>query len=94
MSKKNIAMAVFIAAVVVVLAIGGYRYWKNGQLVQQPAATSTVATAATAEAITQSATQGTVPSIGSAINPLDSKPDLNPADKTNPFNSVKINPFQ
>lgn len=27
-------------------------------------------------------------------NPLEKKPDLNPAEKTNPFADVKTNPFQ
>ncbi|MDO8561268.1 MAG: hypothetical protein Q7S05_00370 [bacterium] len=26
-------------------------------------------------------------------NPLENKPDLNPADKTNPFKTLKTNPF-
>lgn len=27
-------------------------------------------------------------------SPLEKKPDLNPADKTNPFTGVKTNPFE
>lgn len=27
-------------------------------------------------------------------NPLEKKPDLNPADKTNPFANIKTNPFE
>lgn len=27
-------------------------------------------------------------------SPLDKKPDLNPADKTNPFTDIKTNPFE
>lgn len=37
--------------------------------------------------------QDALPSIGEAANPLSNKPDLNPASKTNPFDSVKTNPF-
>lgn len=39
------------------------------------------------------ATQGVLPSIGEAANPLTNKPDINPTSKTNPFDSVKTNPF-
>jgi flagellar basal body-associated protein FliL len=27
-------------------------------------------------------------------NPLEKSPDLNPVEKTNPFNNIKINPFK
>ena len=37
------------------------------------------------------ATQGVLPSIGT--NPLTNKPDINPTSRTNPFDSVKTNPF-
>ena len=40
------------------------------------------------------ATQGVLPSIGEAANPLSNKPDINPTSKTNPFTAVKTNPFQ
>lgn len=42
---------------------------------------------------TLDAAQGVLPSIGEAGNPLTDKPDLNPTSKTNPFDSVKTNPF-
>jgi hypothetical protein len=38
-----------------------------------------------ADSITVSATQGVLPSIGVAANPLSNKPDINPTSKTNPF---------
>lgn len=44
--------------------------------------------------IQSAATQGVLPSIGEAANPLTNKPDLNPTSRTNPFDSVKTNPFQ
>ena len=29
-----------------------------------------------------------------STNPLDNKPDINPADQTNPFKNIKTNPFE
>lgn len=81
--KKEILM---IAAVILLigLAVGGYflkNYWKK----------SADNAGETADQITESATQGALPSIGS--NPLESKPDVNPADKANPFKNIITNPF-
>jgi len=45
------------------------------------------------QSTTDAATQGVLPSIGEASNPLTNKPDINPTSKTNPFNSVQTNPF-
>ncbi len=41
--------------------------------------------------ITDSATKGVLPSL--QTNPLEDKPDINPADKANPFKDIKTNPF-
>ena len=41
--------------------------------------------------VLDAATQGVLPSIGT--NPLTNKPDINPTSRTNPFDSVKTNPF-
>lgn len=48
-------------------------------------------TEAEEDAITNAATQGVLPEINT--NPLEEKPDLNPADKANPFKNVETNPF-
>ena len=41
--------------------------------------------------VLDAAMQGVLPSIGT--NPLTNKPDINPTSRTNPFDSVKTNPF-
>lgn len=46
------------------------------------------------QSLADSTTQGTLPSIGEAINPLADKPDITPTSRTNPFDSVKTNPFE
>ncbi len=49
-------------------------------------------TSESAENLTESATQGTLPEIDS--NPLKKAPDTNPVSKTNPYSNVKTNPFE
>ncbi len=88
MNKKTI---IIIAAgfLIVGLAIGGYFYWnwmeKEKIKFLQEAGDA-------AEKITDSATKGVLPSLGT--NPLESKPDINPADSANPIKNIKINPFE
>lgn len=37
---------------------------------------------------------GTLPSLYVDTNPMKNAPDVNPVDKSNPFRSIKTNPFQ
>lgn len=80
MDRKK-AIISSVSALVVLGAAFGYYYIKKSA---SPAA-SNVQTAAA---------QGVLPSLGEAANPLSNKPDINPTSKTNPFTSVKTNPFQ
>lgn len=76
--QKVITISVLI---VVVLGVAfGYYYVKN-----KKSFVPDIQSAADA------ATQGVLPSI--ETNPLTDKPDINPTSKTNPFTSVKTNPF-
>ncbi|MDO8566910.1 MAG: hypothetical protein Q7R58_02020 [bacterium] len=78
--KKIITISVLVA---VVLGVAfGYYYFKN-----KTSSATDVQSAADVVA------QGVLPSIGEAANPLSNKPDINPTSKTNPFDSVKTNPF-
>ncbi len=78
---KNRIIAVSVLVVVLLGVVLGYYYMKK----PAPPTTSDLQAAAT---------QGVLPSIGAAANPLTNKPDINPTSKTNPFTSVKTNPFQ
>lgn len=86
--KKEILM---IAAVILVigLAIGGYFWWKNSTSPENQILDNA---GEAADKIIENATKGVLPSIGT--NPLESKPDINPADKANPFKNIITNPFQ
>ena len=89
--KKEILM---IAAVVLLigLAIGGYFWWNNWKNSVSSGNKALESAGEAADKITEGATKGVLPSIGT--NPLESKPDINPADKANPFKNIITNPFQ
>ena len=89
MDKKTIAAIIVSSVVLVVLAvsiIAGTLYW------MEKAKTQVLPGGGAAEDITNSATKGVLPSI--QTNPLENKPDVNPAGKANPFKDIKINPFE
>jgi len=81
---KNKKMMLAVSAVVILGVAAGYYYWKNNQT-QQPTAADIQSAVDAVGSITDSATQGVLPSIGTAANPLTNKPDINPTSKTNPF---------
>lgn len=86
--KKEIL--IMIAAVLLIgLAVGGYFLWKNSASSENKALENA---GEAADKITESATKGVLPSIGT--NPLENKPDVNPADKANPFKNIITNPFK
>lgn len=90
--NKKLLIIIIVVVLLIGLGIGGFFYWKG-----KKAKTGTTVTPAlenagdAAQKITDTATQGTLPSIGT--NPLESKPDVNPADKANPYTNIKTNPF-
>ena len=88
MPKKMIFIIIAVI-LLIALGIGGYFYWIN---LKKSATQNFLKNASnTAEDITNSATKGVLPSI--QTNPLENKPDVNPADKANPFKDIKTNPF-
>ena len=88
MPKKIIFMIIAVI-LLIVLSITGYFYWIN---FKKSAIQNSLKNASnTAEDITNSATRGVLPSI--QTNPLEDRPDINPADKVNPFKNIKTNPF-
>lgn len=84
MDNQKRVLIISVVAVVAVLAILAYVYLK-------PASAPTVPEVRT---LADSSTQGTVPSLGEAINPVADQPDITPTSRTNPFDSVKTNPFE
>ncbi|OGG93441.1 hypothetical protein A2609_01805 [Candidatus Kaiserbacteria bacterium RIFOXYD1_FULL_47_14] len=84
-NKSKILLISIIVLIIVILgAIGGYYYLKN-KTPANSTATDIQSAIDAANSVTDSATQGVLPSIGDAINPLTNKPDINPTSKTNPF---------
>jgi flagellar basal body-associated protein FliL len=92
MSKKIVI--IIVVCVLLLACILGYFYWKNLQS-KKPSAIidNQVKQAESAlEAVNEAAIQGVLPSI--STNPIENKPDINPADKTNPLDQIKTNPFE
>ncbi len=92
--KKIIIIAVIIFAIVVAIIVGGYIYLRGGTSQAPSAATPLESAMEAGSVVASSATQGVLPSIGDATNPLQNKPDVNPIDTANPFRLIQTNPFQ
>ena len=90
MNKKT-TLIIIVILIIIGLGAGGYLGWKN--LKKSGAGTKALQKAGeAAETLTESALKGVLPSI--ETNVLENKPDINPADKANPFKDVKTNPFE
>ncbi|MFH1192926.1 MAG: hypothetical protein V1656_01250 [Candidatus Jorgensenbacteria bacterium] len=82
-------------AVAVVLIAVGYWYWDSTRVVLTSEQQALQGAGDTAQAITDSATQGVLPSLDvPPANPVGDATNVNPVTKTNPFSGIKTNPFQ
>ncbi len=72
---------IIVIVFVVVVAVAGY--WLASLKTTPPV-----------EDISQTINQGVLPSLGETANPLKNKPNVNPVDASNPFRSIKTNPFE
>ncbi len=90
--SKKIMLALIAIILLIGLGAGVYFYWNYSKKSKAEAGVKALENAGNAvEKINESATQGALPSLGT--NPLENKPDINPADKANPFKDIKTNPF-
>jgi hypothetical protein len=96
MNKKIVIVISSSALLLIftVLVIGGYFYLNKPKQTPEKNNLQDViqSNQNLTEDIVQSAVEGTLPSINT--NLLEDKPDLNPADKTNPFANIETNPFK
>ncbi|MEI6597285.1 MAG: hypothetical protein WCL13_03730 [bacterium] len=80
--KKSYLIAIILAVFLLVLL--GASYWysqsKKGDV------------EVIVKTASETANEEVLPLV--STNPLDNKPNINPADQTNPFNNIKINPFE
>ena len=90
MMNKKILIIIIAAVLSIGLVIGGYFYWQK--IKAKPEERALEKTGEAAEQITESATKGVLPSLGT--NPLENQPDINPAGQANPFKGIKTNPFE
>ena len=82
MNKKTLVI-LGIIVLLIAFGIGGYFLWNKWKLISGGNAI---------DMAIESSLKGILPKIG--VNPLENKPDINPADKFNPFKNIKINPFE
>lgn len=89
MNKKTFFL---LGAIVLLIAfgVGGYFIWNKWKIISGKNAINKAGE--TANKIIETALKGVLPEMG--VNPLENKPDINPADKFNPFKNIKINPFE
>lgn len=95
MDKKNIIIiGISALLILIVLSIGVYIFMNkaNKPLEKNILPNTTQSPPPPTEDIIQDATKGVIPSINT--NPLENKPDINPADKANPFKNIETNPFK
>lgn len=87
-TKKQILISIAVV-LLIGLGIAAYFYWQkfSGEQVLKKAGE-------TAGKITESAIQGTLPSMDIQSNPMENAPDVNPASQANPFKDIKTNPFK
>ena len=85
--NKKILISAIVVVLIIVLGAVGYLCWSKKIKTNIFDSLGDMA-----GKITDSATKGVLPSLNT--NPLGSKPDINPADKANPFKDIKINPFE
>ena len=90
---KKIIIAIVAVVLLIGLGIGGYLYWNSQKKSESAPETNAIEKAGeAAEQITEEATKGVLPSI--QTNPMENKPDVNPASQANPIKDIKTNPFE
>lgn len=92
MNKKTIIILV-VCILIIGGLVGGYFYWAMSKAPKEVEKTELPKTVSnTAEEITDSATKGVLPEL--QPNPLENKPNINPAEAANPIKDIKTNPFE
>lgn len=76
--KKSYLIVVAVVIILLILLGVGYWYWQSKK--------------GDVEVNDEVANQETLPPF--SVNPLENKPNINPADQTNPFKNIKTNPFE
>jgi uncharacterized protein HemX len=90
--RKKYIIAVLIL-LILGLAGGGYYWWKT-KYSKSSAEQAAEDIQKTVESINKNASQGVLPAIDAAVNPMENVPNTNPYDNTNPFSDIKVNPFK
>lgn len=89
---RKIIIITATAIALITLGIGVFFYINNSQSPEQAVNLPAEQTDATAQPTGEQTSQIALPSI--QTNPLENKPDINPAGKANPIKNIKTNPFE
>lgn len=90
MNKKLIITIIVVVLVLLILAVSTYFYLVYLEKSKGFDIFGDIGDAN--KKILDDATRGTLPSL--STNPLENKPDINPADAGNPIKDIKTNPFE
>lgn len=91
MAKKNLIILLASLAVLLIIAIAAGLFYFDWRKKTKDSAGIQDANQITNKAL-ENATKGALPSINT--NPLENKPDINPASAANPIKNIKTNPFE
>lgn len=92
MDKKKfiIVLTTILAIISLIALISGFLFWLQWNKSNKPLNESQKNTE-NSNNLQESASKNVVPAF--QTNPLENKPDVNPANKANPFIKIKTNPF-
>ena len=88
------ALIAVVLALIAALLGAGYWYWQSTRAAPALETQALQNAEEAVQVITESATQGVLPSLDVETNPLGDSTDVNPISKTNPFSGIKTNPFK
>lgn len=88
-NKKIIIIAAIALVAVVVFGVAGYFYWN---WLERARILKGLENSGVVDRALEDATKGVLPEI--QTNPLENKPDINPASAGNPIKNIKTNPFE
>lgn len=89
---KKIIIAIVVVVLLIAIGVGGYLYLNSQKSKPAPTANALEEVGQATDKIIDEATKGALPSL--SANPLENKPDVNPAAAANPIKNIKTNPFE
>lgn len=92
MEQKKVIFGAIV--IVIIFAIAGYAAWKFFDVKLPWPGSQQNNQAPPQEKSEEPVRYGTLPEMESTSNPLENMPELNPAERANPFKDIIKNPFE